>query len=372
MRPSTRSVVAVSALAGILAGMASGATDGGRSREPQRRVIPVAGELQALAMDGGRLAYDIAADPSARTRERRCNRVLVWTLATRRTTKVSGSLTCSADSTSTGAGVRELAVAGERVAWIVNRGGNTESGDQLLASSVRRPRERRLASASRSGNVDCVLSGRWVGGLVGDRDLLAYNVWTTRAANPGQSCAMRITSGAVRRIVGARTAPIAGGTDVVVAKDADRGRIAVLRADGGVELLSQRGRLLRRFGTTGVREVALGGDLLVVLTRARMLEVYGVRSGALISSHPVPAGAAHLDAAPRLATYSAGGRLHLVQLPNGRDVVVATVSRRILDATIESSGLAYGYGLPWTRRLGSRGRIVFVPMALVLRSLGEA
>jgi hypothetical protein len=51
---------------------------------------------------------------------------------------VSGKGTCGADSTSTGAGVRELAVAGPRVAWIVNLGGNTQSGDSLYTASLAR------------------------------------------------------------------------------------------------------------------------------------------------------------------------------------------------------------------------------------------
>jgi hypothetical protein len=361
-------LIAVSAAA---IGTARGETDAGRPAVARERRLAVAGELRLLAMDGGRVAYDLAGDALAKSRERRCNRVRVWTVAAGRTVAVSGRRTCTADSTSTGAGVRELALAGARVAWIRNVGGNTESDDELYTASLGRPRERRLASASRHGDVDCVLTGRWLGGLVGDRDLLVYNAWTTTAANPGQqgSCAMKATSGALRRIAGARTSRIAAGTDVLVATDADRGRIAVLREGGRVALYSPRGGLVRAFAATGAKEVAIAGDFLALLTRTRALEIYGVPTGALVRTLGVASDAAHLDAASGVAAYAAGRRLHVVQLRTGKDVVLAAGLRSIVEVAIDDPGVAYGYNLRWSRRLGSRAKIVFVPMARVLRAL---
>ena len=78
-------------------------------------------------------------------------------------------------------GVRELAVAGPRAAWIVNQGGNSESDDYLYTSSFPRPKERKLASAIRTGEVSGVpicggthaggLAGTWIGCLVGNGGL---------------------------------------------------------------------------------------------------------------------------------------------------------------------------------------------------------
>jgi hypothetical protein len=351
-------------------GTARGQTDERRPALGSERRLAVAGELRLLAMDGGRVAYDLAGDPLAKSRERRCNRVRVWTIATGRTVTVSGRRTCTADSTSTGAGVRELALAGSRVAWIMNVGGNTESDDELYAASLARLRERRLASAFRHGDVDCVLTGRWLGGLVGDRALLVYNAWTTAAADAGQagSCAMKATSGALRRISGAKTSPIAAGTDVLVASDADAGRIAVLRRDGGIALYSPGDVLLRTFAA-GALELALAGNFLAVLTRTGTLEISSVRTGALVRTLGAPRGAAHLDAASGVAAYAVGRRLHVVQLRTGKDVVLAAGRRSIVDVAVENPGVAYGYNLPSSRRLGPRARIVFVPMARVLRAL---
>ncbi len=113
--------------------------------------------------------------------------------------------------------------AGSRIAWIANTGGNTESNDRLFTSSLPGPRERKLAATMRTGDVDCVLTGRALGGLVGSGNLLAYNIWATAAASPGdeQSCATKITSGSLRRITASGTSPLRTGTDTVSAQGAD-------------------------------------------------------------------------------------------------------------------------------------------------------
>src|SRR5204863_8510295 len=73
------------------------------------------GEIEALAMDGPLVAYDVGTNANV---GQRCNKVFAWNVRTGQKKKVSGKRTCDADSTSTGAGVAELAVAGKRVAWI--------------------------------------------------------------------------------------------------------------------------------------------------------------------------------------------------------------------------------------------------------------
>src|SRR5215831_20053721 len=123
---------------------------------PKQKTTSTPGRIEALAMDGSRVAFDVAAGIGPKAR---CNAVFVWNLARNTTTRVSSRQTCGADSTSTGAGVRELALAGGRVAWIVNQGGNSESGDYLYVSTVARPGERVLATAFRTGDTSGVLTG---------------------------------------------------------------------------------------------------------------------------------------------------------------------------------------------------------------------
>src|SRR5262249_56694822 len=110
-------------------------------------------------------------------------KVLVWDLGTGKTVKVSGKKTAAADTSSTGAGVYELAIAGSRVAWLVNEGGNTEGDDYLFTSSLVNPRERKVASDVRLGDgcpgLGNRCAGQWLGGLGGSGKLLAPNRWAT-------------------------------------------------------------------------------------------------------------------------------------------------------------------------------------------------
>ena len=219
---------------------------------PAPQVKHTVGFIESLALDGSVVAYDVQGDqPHGPV----CNRVYAWNIATRSVAKVSGAGTCGADDSSTGAGVFELAVAGSRIAWIANTGGLSESNDRLFTATLPRPHERKLASTLRTGDVDCVLTGRTLGGLVGSGDLLAYNIWAAAAANPGdeQSCATKITSGSLRRITAAATSPLRAGTDTLVAQDADGGRVAVLHADGTVELFSAAGKPLQTIGVDSAK-----------------------------------------------------------------------------------------------------------------------
>jgi hypothetical protein len=137
------------------------------------------GRIEALALDGGRVAYDVGS-----TTGRANNKVLVWDVRTGKTTKVSGKHTATADASSTGAGVFGLAIAGSRVAWMVNEGGNLEGDDYLFTSSVTKPKERQLVSDIRYGDncpgrSQALCAGNWLGGLVGSGNLIALNRWTT-------------------------------------------------------------------------------------------------------------------------------------------------------------------------------------------------
>ena len=242
---------------------------------PGQQIRHTRGAVESLAADGPVVAYDVEGDqPGGPV----CNRVYAWNLATARVIKVSGRGTCDADSSSTGAGVPDLAVAGSRVAWITNIGGNSESNDRLFAATLPRPKERKLAAVSRFGDVDCLLTGRTLGGLVGAGRVLAYNVWTTVVADPG-SCRTTTTSGSLRSVGPRGTTLLRAGLDTLVAADADSGRIAVAHSDGTVSLFSSTGALLQTIGVEPIKEVALSGDRLVVLTKNRRIQVYNAQTG---------------------------------------------------------------------------------------------
>src|SRR5262245_42692643 len=81
-----------------------------RGADPVPRVKNTAGEIESIAMDGVRVAYAVTSDT--------CTKVIVLNVRTRSAAVASGAKTCDADNSSTGAGVREIAVAGRRIAWI--------------------------------------------------------------------------------------------------------------------------------------------------------------------------------------------------------------------------------------------------------------
>ena len=136
-------VLATGSLAALaLVTSAAGTT----SAHSEKKHLQVA--VAALAMDGDRIAYDASSKIVAKPR---ANKVLVWNVRTGKTVKVSGKKTAAADTSSTGGGVFQLAIAGSRVAWLMNLRGNLEGDDYLFTSSLTKPKEHQVASAMRHG-----------------------------------------------------------------------------------------------------------------------------------------------------------------------------------------------------------------------------
>lgn len=325
---------------------------------PLRKNLP--SRVEALAMDGSRVAYDVAAEYAA---HRTCNKVYSWNVGTRATTRVSGSKTCEADSTSTGTGVRELAIAGKRVAWIVNQGGNSESDDYLYVASLPKPKEHRLASAVRIGEPGGVLAGPVIGDLVGGRGYVGVNRWTVNEAGTIYFPRLQTIARGLRTI--------AAGPETLDAQATDGKRIAVLTRDGVVALYSTAGRLLFTVTPRSPTEVGLRGDYLAVLTTADTLEVYSSHSGRLLHTWRAAHGARSLDVSSGLAAYAAeragGGYarvIHLLRLSSGRDRVVVTTPPQIVGVQLEPTGLVYAVN--W---IGPRASayLVFVPMSRLPR-----
>jgi hypothetical protein len=352
----------LSSLALVASAAGTTATDGVKVRHLR---VPVA----ALAIDGSRIAYD----GSARyvTKPHAANRVLVWNVRTGRTVKVSGRKTAVADSSSTGAGVFQLAIAGKRVAWLVNEGGNLEGDDYLFTSSLARPKEHQVASAMRSGTFcpgrssgSC--AGPWLGGVVGSGNLIAANRWTTDATG-------HVTAGQLDVLSGTKLKLVATGADTVQAAVADGGRVAVLRSDGTVALYSATGKLLLKVNTPpNTDAVALRGKKLVVGTKTRQLELYNARTGSLRKTF-IARGSKqprNLDVQGNIAIYTTGsaGVLHAVNLSTGKDRPIAERHGGILLAHIDSAGLTYagnGFGTNY-----GKGTLVFEPFSLVKAAVG--
>ena len=320
------------------------------------KVRLVQGRIEALALDGNRVAYDVGS-----TTGRANNKVLVWNVRTGKTTRVSGTHTAQADSSSTGAGVFDLAIAGPRVAWMVNLGGNLEGDDYLYSSSVTNPKERQLASDIRYGDncpgrSQALCPGNWLGGLVGSGNLIALNRWTTD--NNGTP-----TDGELDVLSGTQLNQVATGTDTLDAASADRGRVAVLRLDGTIGLYSADGTLLRTV-SQGAANVAWSGHALVVLTKTPTLELYYSPSGGdparTCPVHGQKPG--NLDVQGNIAIYSAGPFVHALNLGSCKDHVVGKLGHGdVALAHIDSAGLAYA---------GNK-TLVFLPFKRVAAAVGS-
>lgn len=324
-------------------------------------------KVVSLAMDGPRIAYDVAATYGGG----KCNGVYVWNVASNATEHVSGARTCGNEGSSTGEGVREVAIAGRRVAWIVNEGGNTYHQDYLYAAALPRPKEHLLASAYREGEGEfssgCTWPhpesvGKWIGCLVGARTLLMVNRWSTGRSG-------RVTSARLDAI-DKRLHRITDGSGSMDAVSTDGKQVAVVRRDGTVALYRTRGRRPLRVVSTSAAEAAVRGDYLVVLTRTGRLEVRNSHSGRLLHGWHLAAGARSLDVCQGLASYAAplhGGdeahAVHVIRLSSGKDTIVARhphVWTAVGDVQLEPAGLAYDVS---AGRASDRGAVVFLPMS---------
>jgi hypothetical protein len=364
MKKLGRALIVLSA--GLLSGLALVASAAGTTATHGKQVRHLQLGVEALAVDGTRVAYDLSPRNGPATA---ANRVLVWNVRTGKTIKVSGKKTAVADNTGTGAGVFQLAIAGSRVAWLVNEGGNLESSDYLFASSVTQPKERQIASALRSGNGGCSgreptgCTGAWLGGLVGSGTTIALNRWTTDAVG-------HMGSGGLYTVNGTQTKPIASGTDTVLAVSEDGGREAVLRSDGSVAVYAKSGSVQATVNPPSALGVALSGKNLVVLSKGRTIELYDAHTGTLqktLSSHG-KGGPQNLDVQGNVATYTSNSSVRAVNLSSGKDGVVGTLGSRIAFARIGSAGLFYDAN--GVRASFGKSTLVFLPLARVKAAVG--
>jgi hypothetical protein len=156
----------------------------------------------------------------------------------------------------------------------------------------------------------------------------------------------------------------AGATELPSATrlSVDRGRVAVLRSDGRIDVLDGD-RTLRTFEPSGARAIALRGDQLIVLSRAGTLDDYALSSGTLLHRWPAPAGAsAALDVHYGDAVLTAGRRVYAVSLESGKRRVLL-VAPAAVRAHLDDIGVVYAYND------GRQGTLGFIPFAAVEQAL---
>jgi hypothetical protein len=350
---------------GLLSGLALVASAAGTTTTHSAKIRHLQQPVVALAVDGDHVAYNLGARNA--TKPRAVSKVLVWNVRTGKTIRVSGKKTAAADVTSTGMGVFQLAIAGSRVAWIVNEGSNLEGDDYLYTSSVTDPKERQIASALRSGDSctgrevqNCAV--HWLGGLVGSGKLIALNRWTTDSQG-------NVASGGLYTLNGTGTKSIAAGADTLWAASADGGREAVLRSDGSVAVYSATGNVLVTVTPPNAKAVALSGKNLVVLSKGRKLELYNAHTGSLLKTLSLKGkGPQNLDLQGQIAIYTSSSSVRGVNLSSGKDRAVGKLANRIAFARIDGAGVAYAAN--GVRASYGKATLAFVPMARVKAAVG--
>jgi hypothetical protein len=343
----------------LLAGLALVASAAGTTATSTATFRQLQLPIAALAIDGDRVAYDLTARDAANRHA--TNKVVVWNVRTGKTTKVSGK-TAVVNGVG-GDGVFQLAIAGRRVAWLLNEGGNLESEDYLFTSSVTSPKERKVASALRTGD-SCApgseathCAGPWLGGLVGAGNTIALNRWTTDSTGA-------VASGGLYLLAGAKLKSSATGADTVLAVSSDGGREAVLRSDGSVAVYSKSGSVSTTVEPPAPQAVALSGKDLVVLSQGKKLALYDSHTGSLQKTLSLRGeGPRNLDVQGKIAVYTAGKSVYGVNLANGKNSAVATLGNRIAFAAISSAGLAYAEN--GVRASFGKSTLAFMPYAKV-------
>jgi WD40-like Beta Propeller Repeat len=255
----------------------------------------------------------------------------------------------------------ELALAGDRLAYLWTEAGNEVHTTLMLASVGRGTEGVRVDEEARPSGEP---GPPTLTDVVGGGSLLFYGSRGTWWSGPAPFLE------ATFRIDGERPVRIPSGAINVHPLGVDQGRFLVRDGAGTLELLDLDGWTLAAHGIRAIT-ARLAGDDLVVLAPVQ-LRNYSASTGDLRDVWPLPDVRSSgrclflscdgdgvrlrlVDAARGLALYSLDGTFHLLRLRDGADATIP----RATAAELTDAGLFYAYlgAEPWP------GRIRFVPFA---------
>ena len=361
--------------------------------EASPQVIRTAGVVEGLAADAG-----IAAITVGKSRGD-CDRIVTWEPRRGRLVRV-GSRKRPCLGLSTGEWIPYVAIAGRRVAWVWDGGGNFHD---LAVRSATVDRPLRVAPlAMRSYNVDSLV-GRWAGSPQGDGELLVYGTWTVceeaeyESSHPCPAgTPERVPyDSRVHRIRGSRSTTVASDKGELGILGVSAGRTAVLQSDASIGVLTSEGRVVKSFAFEPgeVRGATLDGSRLVVLRRSdgrHTLDTYDVSGSGHVSRPIAPPGPGSdrrcswpvvslalcrqpyarlrlVDSENGIAVYVLGRDIHLLRIADGaRSVIRPPATRGTVEAQLERSGLYYAYQVADAK---TPGRVAFLPYGAVVGKL---
>jgi hypothetical protein len=341
------------------------------SAQAPAQVFKTSGTITSIAADGARV---VAATTGI---SRSCDRVVVWTPDTN-SFKSFKALSHCPDGGVAGS-LSEVALAGDRVAWVDSVGGNLLDVS-LHVASLASAKAATIAFAENHMGADEAKDGDWLGSLVGRGSLLVYNSWSLCTAVPegwewdAPKCEqptsapkpeLRRLNQALLKVVGNQGVLLRRAPEALWAVSIDGSRIAT--QDGStVTLFSSTGTVLKtlRLPSGSFAGVRLEGSRLAVMRNAK-LELYSADSGQLLKVVSTGSPKASLrDLHSGLAVYVDQLKLHVVRLSDGKQAVYSA-SKGPVDGRLGSKGLFYSYNAAGK----ARGRIVFVPFPQLLQEL---
>lgn len=330
-------------------------------------VLALEAGISAIAADGDRVAVTVRSTRTA------CDGILVWTPTTGRTRRVDASTNCPG-SDSLREQVREVALAGRRVAWIEETNGNLQSLT-LRVRRLDRGATLALSLAENHNGAEGLPDGRYVGYLESDGDVLAYNTWSVCTLVPagyewdGPSCDARggdqpteVVSSERLWLLGARRRLLGAGPASFALAALDAGRVATVRR-GELSVFGPDGAEL---GTIGLERGRVEGAGLwsgfVVVLRASRLEEYSIATGELVKTLPAPPGSRLADVDGGLAALVSRSEVTVLRLTDGASRTFRIRGARAAGADLEPAGLFHAWSL------APGGRVLFVPRAELLQA----
>ena len=270
----------------------------------------------------------------------RCDRIGIWSIPWHFTiTLMSEPPFCPRHGGS--GGITSLALGGQFFEAVTTYG-NTQT---LITSTIVRCVERVIARTSIAAGRSSVRS------IAADGPTMAY------AFGP------RVTAGRVGFVSGLTPQGATSSDSAPHQLSVFRDNVAVLRADGLVDLFAGR-QLVNTYSPTGARAIALRARELVVLTRRQTIDVFSLADGSLVHSWRIPRGASRaIDVHFGVAVFTIGQRVFALRLSNGRTAALVKTPGAVA-AQIDDVGVVYRYNLR------GQGYLGFIPFATVERKVG--
>ena len=306
------------------------------------RTLEVHGAVDELAADGTRAAALTHGTPD------HYQHIVIWKPGAQGLRQ----LVQRSPEASTWSGV---ALAGDLAAWINEGGGNYI--EQVIETSVR---------GVYLGNLDLDVhtrdqdgNGNYVGNLVGDGGLLAWNEWSQQGdTSPADKTSLRAWYQRRERVV-------LGGPDSFRVVAADGTRLLVQRADGSLVVVGVAGNVVQRFpARQGIRGAGLSGTDVVVVSQ-RTLTDFDLATGKVKRNWKVSPEATLADVQSGVAAYVAGTSITLVDLRNGTSSTLSVATSRPPLAQLEPAGLFYAYAI------GGKSSVRLLPFADIRKRLSR-